>query len=173
MCSSGSVLRTLQTLKYAPEDPETVLLLLHASLAPAVVQGALLHGLYGAAALALRLGPGDRAEVALPARHALPHLPVLGAAGGLLQTLLAGLYAVQARGLGGGGGGWWPAVTPQGEQRLWGGHKRGDTCAFTVPTESFNTISHFTQESLQLSARSPNDPNPSRASGLERRVRLA
>lgn len=90
--------RTLQTLKYAPKDPQTVLLLLHASPAPAVVQGALLHGIYGAAALALRLGTRDRREVALPARHALPHGPVLGAAGVLLQTVLAGLHAVQPGG---------------------------------------------------------------------------
>lgn len=77
-------MRTLQALKYAPKDPETVLLLLHASSTPAVVQGALLHGVYGVAALALRLRTGDRGEVALPPRHALPHRPVLGAAGVLL-----------------------------------------------------------------------------------------
>lgn len=109
-------MRTLQTLKYAPEDPETVLLLLHASPTPAVIEGALLHGFDGVATLALRLGTGDRAEVALSSRHALPHRAVLGAAGGLLQTLLTGLYAVQAD-----EPGWWAAaVTPQGEQRVWG-----------------------------------------------------
>lgn len=77
-------MHTLQTLKNAPEYPKAVFLLLHASSTPAVIEGALLHGFYSAAALALRLGTGDRTEVALPPRHALPHRPVLGAAAVLL-----------------------------------------------------------------------------------------
>lgn len=82
-------------MKYAPKDPQAVLLLLHAPSTPAVVQGTLLHGVYGAAALALRLGAGDGREVALSAGHTLPHGPVLGAAAVLLQALLAGPHAVQ------------------------------------------------------------------------------
>lgn len=117
---------TLQTLKYAPEDAEAVLLLLHASPAPAAVERALLHGFDGAATLALRLRTRDRAEVALPARHALSHRAVLGAAGGLPKTLLAGLHAVQVDG---------PvrrpaAVTPQGEQRVWRRSRHTRDCLF-------------------------------------------
>lgn len=89
-------MHTLQALEYTPEDAQAVLLLLHASPAPTVVQGALLHGIYGAAALALCFRSGDRTKAALPARHTLPHGPVLGAAGVLLETLLTCLYAVQA-----------------------------------------------------------------------------
>lgn len=83
-------------MKYAPKDPETVLLLLHASSTPAVVKGALLHGFDGVATLSLRLGTCDRGEVAFPPRYALPHDPVLGAAGVLFLTLIIGLYAVQS-----------------------------------------------------------------------------
>lgn len=50
--------RTLQTLKYAPEDAQAVLLLLHAPFTPAVVQRALFERVHGAPALVLGLQAG-------------------------------------------------------------------------------------------------------------------
>lgn len=137
---------TLQTLEYAPEDAQAVLLLLHAPPAPAVVQGALLHGVDGAATLALRLGAGHRAEVALPARHALPHGAVLGAARVLLQTLLAGLHAVEAGGPGRGA-----AVAPQGEQRVWESREEARTrFSHKVSVAARLLEVNFTAEGLML-----------------------
>lgn len=78
----------------SPVDAQAVLLLLHASFAPAVVQWALLECFQGAAALVPPLG----ADVALLPRYALPHSPILGAASRLLQAELAGPDAVHPAG---------------------------------------------------------------------------
>lgn len=92
----GLSARTLQALVHAPVDAQAVLLLLHAPLAAAVVEGLLLEGLHGAAALVLGLQARCQAEVGLLARHALPQRAVLGAAALLLQALVAGFHTVQA-----------------------------------------------------------------------------
>lgn len=64
----------------SPVDAQAVLLLLHASFAPAVVQRALLERIQGTAALVPPLG----ADVAFLPCYTLPHSPVLGAAARLL-----------------------------------------------------------------------------------------
>lgn len=64
----------------SPVDAQAVLLLLHASFAPAVVQRALLERVQGAAALISPLGT----DVALLPGYALPHSPILCAASRLL-----------------------------------------------------------------------------------------
>lgn len=64
----------------SPVNAQAVLLLFHASFAPAVIQRALLERVQGAAALI----PPLSADVALLPRYALPHSPILGAASRLL-----------------------------------------------------------------------------------------
>lgn len=88
--------RTLQALVHAPVNAQAVLLLLHAPLAAAVVQGFLLESFHGASAFVLRLQARGPAEVALFAGYTLPQCPEFSTTALLLQTLIAGFHAVQA-----------------------------------------------------------------------------
>lgn len=93
LCASP---RTLQALVHAPVNAQAVLLLLHAPLAAAVVQGFLLQSFHGAPAFVLRLQARGPAEVALFAGYTLPQCPEFSTTALLLQTLVAGFHAVQA-----------------------------------------------------------------------------
>lgn len=93
LCASP---RTLQALVHAPVNAQAVLLLLHAPLAAAVVQGFLLESFHGASAFVLRLQARGPAEVALFAGYTLPQCPEFSTTALLLQTLIAGFHAVQA-----------------------------------------------------------------------------
>lgn len=88
--------RTLQALVHAPVNAQAVLLLLHAPLAAAVVQGFLLESFHGAPAFVLGLQARGPAEVALFAGYTLPQCPEFSTTALLLQTLIAGFHAVQA-----------------------------------------------------------------------------
>ena len=87
--AAGAHSCTLQCLIDSPVYAQAVLLLLHPSFTPAVVQGTLFERIHGTPTFVLRLQSGYHAKVALLPGYALSHCPVLGAASRLLQTLLA------------------------------------------------------------------------------------